>query len=101
MDILDKIQQLMDDRDWSTYKLAKQADLPESTLMNLFRRNHAPTFATLDAICKACGITLAQFFTEGENSVVLTQDQQHILSKWSTLTEKQKSILLELISNMN
>lgn len=101
MDILDRIRQLMDERGWTTYKLAKQADLSESTLMNLFRRNHAPTFATLDAICKACGITLAQFFTDGGSSIVLTEEQQNLLTKWSTLTEKQKTILLELINSIN
>ena len=38
----------------------------------------------------------AQFFAEGEE-VQLTEEQQKLFSKWSTLTDRQKQILLELM----
>lgn len=41
-------------------------------------------------------ITLAQFFAKGEE-VQLTEKQQKLFSKWSTLTDRQKQILLELM----
>ncbi|WP_198528800.1 helix-turn-helix domain-containing protein, partial [Kineothrix alysoides] len=61
MDIQGRIKQLMQERKWTDYKLAKQANLSESTITNIFKRNNSPSFNTLEAICKACGITLAQF----------------------------------------
>lgn len=100
MDIQEKIKQLMEEREWTDYKLAKQANLSESTITNIFKRNNSPTFNTLEAICRACGITLAQFFTENGNPIVLTEEQQTLLVKWSVLTEKQKKILIDLISNI-
>ena len=41
-------------------------------------------------------VDLAQFFAEGEEAQ-LTEDQQILFSKWSTLTDRQKQILLELM----
>ena len=62
----------------------------------MFNRNNAPTLPTLEAVCKAFGLTLAQFFAESEG-VQLTEEQQKLFSKWSTLTDRQKQILLDLM----
>lgn len=100
MDIQSKIRHHMNERGWTDYKLSKMSGLSETTVKNIFKRNNAPTFSTLENICNAFGLTLAQFFSEGNDPVVLTEEQRNILAKWSTLNEKQKSILLELISNI-
>ena len=96
MDAQKRIKQLMKERDWTDYRLAKESGLSHSTVTNMFNRNNAPTLPTLEAVCKAFGITLAQFFAEGEESR-LTEEQQKLFSKWSTLTDRQKQILLELM----
>lgn len=100
MNIQERLEQIKKERNWTNYQLAKRAGLSETTVTNLFKRNNAPTFYTLEAICSACGITLAQFFTEGNEAVALTEEQKNLFIKWSRLNEKQKSILLELISNI-
>ena len=96
MDTQKRIRELMEERNWTDYRLAKEANLSHSTVTNMFNRNNAPTLPTLEAVCRAFGITLAQFFAEGEE-VQLTKEQQKLFSKWSTLTDRQKQILLELI----
>ena len=96
MDTQKRIRELMEERKWTDYRLAKEAKLSHSTVTNMFNRNNAPTLPTLEAICRAFGITLAQFFAEGEE-VQLTKEQQKLFSKWSTLTDRQKQILLELM----
>lgn len=95
-----RLQQLKDERNLTNYELAKKAGLSETTVTNLFKRNNAPTFSTLEAICFAYGITLSQFFTEENDMVTLTDEQKTLITKWSTLSNKQKNILLELISNI-
>ena len=62
MDVLAKLRDLLDERGWSEYKLAKKAGLNESTIANIYRRNTVPTIATLEAICGAFGITMSEFF---------------------------------------
>ena len=99
MDAQRRIKQLMEERSWTDYRLAKESNLSHSTVTNMFNRNNAPTLPTLEAVCKAFGITLAQFFTEG-NSPELTEEQRILFAKWSTLKDNQKQALLTLIDTM-
>lgn len=62
MDTQKRIKELMAERGWTDYRLAKEANLSHSTITNMFNRNKAPTPPTLEAVCQAFGITLAQFF---------------------------------------
>ena len=99
MDAQRRIKQLMEERSWTDYRLAKESGLSHSTVTNMFNRNNAPTLPTLEAVCQAFGITLAQFFTEG-NSPELTEEQRILFAKWSTLKDDQKQALLALIDTM-
>lgn len=97
MDILGRIKQLLDDRDWSMYKLSKASGVPQSTLSNMFSRNNVPSIGTLEDICKGFGITLSQFFATGSEPVSLDSEQVELLERWAALSEEQKKALLELI----
>ena len=66
----------------------------------MFNRNNAPTLPTLEAVCGAFGITLAQFFSEGNGPAEFTEEQRTLFSKWSTLNDEQKKALLALINTM-
>ena len=100
MDILDRIRQLRDERGWSNYKLAKEADISEGSLNNLFRLNNQPTIPTLEAICKGFDMSLSQFFAESNEAVVLSEEQREMLGIWATLNKEQKAALLELLKKM-
>ena len=95
-----RIKQLMAERGWTDYQLAKEADLSHSTISNMFNRNNAPTLPTIEALCRAFRITLSQFFAEGSESVELTERQREMLLRWNTLTEEQQKKLLDLMSTM-
>ena len=73
MDVLDRIKQLMDQRGWSVYRLCKESGLAQSTLSHVFHKDSEPTISTLETICKAFGLTLGEFFAEGQ-SVPLTEE---------------------------
>ena len=45
-------------------------------------------------ICTGFGITLAQFFCEG-NMVELSDDQKELFERWISLTGDQKRVLLD------
>ena len=95
-----RIKQLMEERGWTDYRLAKEANLSHSTITNLFKRNNAPTLPTLEVICRAFGITLSQFFAEGGKAVEMTDEQRELFTKWSVLTEQQKKILLDFLNTL-
>ena len=94
-----KIRQMMEARQWTEYRLAKEAGLSQSTIANIYRRNTVPSVATLEVICKAFGITLSQFFCTG-NIVELTDEQKEMFDRWVTLTPRQKSLLHDLMNDM-
>ena len=100
MDAQKRIKQLMGERGWTDYRLAKEANLSHSTITNVFKRNNAPTLPTLEVIWRAFGIALAQFFAEGGEAVEIADEQRELFAKGSTLTEKQKALLLEFIGTL-
>lgn len=102
MNTLDRINQLMEERSWSKYKLAKMCGMSLSTISNMFRRNASPTVDTIQHICDAFGITLSQFFdVDGDSTTVhLTQEQKQLFDKWAMLTPEQKELLSKLVDNM-
>ena len=99
MDANERIRKLMKERGWTEYRLAKETGLSQSTIANLFKRNNLPTIATLETICKGFGITLAQFFCDG-NMIELSDEQKELFDRWVILTHEQKQLLFGLIKNM-
>lgn len=99
LDAKARIQQLLSERKWSEYRLAIEAGLSQSTVANIFNRNTTPSIATLEAICEGFGITLGQFFSEGE-LVELLPEQQEMFDVWLALTKEQKAALAQLIRAM-
>lgn len=98
MDPIQRIDQLMQERNWTDYRLAAESGLSSSTIANIHRRNTVPSITTLEAICKAFGISLSQFFAdENVNYVHLTDEQFEFFNRWMFLTNAQKSIINELI----
>jgi len=100
MDILDRIRQLKDERGWSNYRLAKEAEISEGSLNNLFRLNHQPTMPTLEAICKGLDISLSQFFAGENEAVVLNCKQKEMLDVWNKLDQEQRETLLEFLKKI-
>lgn len=100
MDTHSRLRQLMAERGWTAYRLAKASGLSESTLANIFKRNTVPSIATLEAICSAFGISLAQFFAENK-MVELAPDLKELFDSWVSLTPEQKQAVLQMIRAMN
>jgi len=101
MDILEKIRRYRIERNWTEYQLAEKSELPQSTISTWYRKNQIPTIPSMEKICRAFQITLAQFFTDDNAEIVtLTKTQSEILREWNRLTERQKTIVLDLLKEM-
>ena len=98
MNILEKIREYRLERNWTEYQLAEFSEIPQSTISSWYRKNQIPTILSLEKICKAFDITLAQFFTdEQEKSLPLTQSQLLLLHEWNRLNERQKEAFLNFL----
>lgn len=97
MDIIKKIESMRKSRGLSKYKLATEAGLTQSTYDTMVKRNTPPKIETLQCICNAFGITLAQFFAQDEKAEVLTQEERLFLSHFRSLSPSKRQAVLELI----
>lgn len=90
--IIRHIKELLEERGWSVYRLAKETNLPTATLYNLFRRKTSLSFFTLNDIVHALGITMADFFAEGPRPD-LTEREQCFLQYFNLLDKRKKKAL--------
>lgn len=100
MDVINRIDNLMKERNWTDYKLSVESGLSSSTIANIHRRNTVPSIPTIEAICSAFGISLSQFFCEDASFVELNEEQQELFNKWITLTDTQKKLIQSLIDEL-
>ena len=100
MNALSRIEQLRIERGWSVNELAKRSGLTQSTLSSQYSKNYNPTISTLESICAGFGITITQFFADGDEAVLLTERQKAMLSKWDALSEAQKDALLKFLDTL-
>lgn len=100
MDIHERLNNLMEERGWTEYKLSKACGLSESTIANIFRRGTMPSIATLATICSGFGISLSQFFAEGE-MVELSPELKELFGNWVNLTAEQKAAVYTVIKAFN
>ena len=96
MDVKERLIQLQQQRGWTDYKIAKEAGLSSNTVSNIYRRNNVPSIPTLEALCKAFDITMAQFFAE-DNLVELTPEMMDLVERWAALTDDQKAAVWQVI----
>ena len=96
MDVKKRMQELLDQRGWSMYRLSQEADIPWSTVRNVMKKNTEPMISTLEILCKGLGISLSQFFDVDEQGG-LTADQRRMLDMWGMLNERERAAVLEMI----
>lgn len=99
-DVLKEITRLRTERGWTEYELAKRSGLEQSTVSTWYRKKQVPRLQTLEKVCHGLGVTLSQFFAEGEDPVSLSPTQREMLEHWSALEPKQQEIILDLLRNI-
>ena len=96
IDVLEKINSLRKERNWTIYKLSEEAMVSQSTMSNMFTRKTMPSLYTLDRICDAFEITLSEFFDNGADNV----DETKIMSLFRQLNEKDRKTVIALATHL-
>lgn len=100
-DTLLKIQQLMNEREWSIYKLSKASSIPYSSLNSLFLKNNQPTVSTLEKLCAGLNITMSEFFADNtpfrEVDRALNDEERLLLSHFRKLGKQNRHTAIILI----
>lgn len=102
VDVIQRIRQLNQARQWTEYRLAKEAGLSQSTISNLMARGNSPTLFTLTRICNAYDITLAQFFCgcDRPDNPELAQELYHLSSLYQRLSPYQRKEIIHMMDDM-
>ena len=92
-DVIPKIKMLCKERGLSNYALAKQAEIPYSTLNNMLNRpKNVPTIYTLNKICNGLGISLEDFFAETPEKKHLSSEEIQLLEIWNHMKRNEKDL---------
>ena len=97
IDILARITGHRISRNWTEYQLAQKSGIPQSTISTWYRKKMLPTLSSLDKICRAFDMTMAQFLSENDGLTEITPDQRELLDKWELLSPIQKKAFLDLM----
>ena len=72
-----------------------------STLTNMMHRGTCPSLTTIENVCEAYGITLAEFLYGQDDLIHLNAEQKRHLDRWNLLTEKQQRAVELFIDGLN
>ena len=99
IDILEKIYILREKNNWTEYRLAMEAGLPQGTISSWYTKNKTPSFASIEKVCKAFGLTVSQFFAENYDFIDLSDEEKEFLKKWHALSEDEKKIVMRILNS--
>ena len=71
-----------------------------SQLGKIVSKESIPTIPTIEKICDAFGITLAQFFTKDGIRPDLSAGQLELVETWEYLDDKEREILLTFVRSL-
>lgn len=98
--VIARINALCEARGWTYYRLAKESDIPYSTLNTMLHKTYVPTIPSLIKLCDGFGITMAQFFSERDETVMLTKDQKTCLTQWDRLDAHSQELALAYMEGL-
>ena len=92
-----RIIELCEKHKISRYRLSQ---LTQTALGKIVSKESIPTIPTIEKICDAFGITLAQFFTKDGIRPDLSAGQLELVETWEYLDDKEREILLTFVRSL-
>lgn len=99
-DPLERIRSLCRERQWSIYQLAKASGIAYSTLNTLLNSKNMPSLPTLQKICGAFGISMADFFHPQSGFQHLTADQEECMTLFTALSPEDKKLAIAYLKGL-
>ena len=102
-DKLVRLDLLLKERHWSLYRLSKEADIPYSTLRNLYSRNNEPTIPTLKKICQGLNLDISVFFEDEPpicRELIYTNDEIDLVIDYRSLKNSEKNLLKAYLAGL-
>lgn len=98
--VIARINELCKARGWSYYRLSKASGIPYSTLNTMLHKSNVPSVPSLIKLCNGFGISMAQFFSEHDETAMLTEDQKEFLRYWNLLGNRNKELVMTYMKGL-
>ncbi len=101
MTVQQRILELIEQRGWSKYKLAKESGLYLTTVYDWFnKKSFTPDRQSIEYICSALGITVAEFYSGVEESN-LDEQQILLLELFDKVPVDKRQIIFDLLRTLS
>ncbi len=97
---MERIDELCRQRNISKYRLSQITGISQSAFSKMARQQSSLSLETLQRICEAFGISMAQFFSETGEYPDLTAQQKQLLHFWTLLDGKKRDYALLMVEKM-
>lgn len=95
-----RLKQIRENMGFKIVDLAKSINISHSYLSEIEQGKKLPSFKTLQSICSAMGITLAEFFDDGTRPTPIPDHLKPLLEQARDLTPEQAELLANFIKTM-
>ena len=96
MKLGEKLKKLRDDRGMSMYRLTQMTGVSGHHIKGIEQGTRQPTIETLNKLVNALGSSLADIFSDDDNSVRLDEDERRLIENYRMVSEEKKSVLLNM-----
>ena len=100
MDIINRINELCEERGISKYRLSQLTGISQSAFSKMNRQQSSLTIENVKRICDALGISLAQFFSDDQIYPDLTEDQKNLIDFWKLLSLSKREFVLDMMKKL-
>jgi len=98
--LVDRIDSLRVENDFSIYELALKSDVSINTIKYLYKKKSFPNISTLYNICEAFEIPIWTLFCDESEFSNLTKKKFLLINNYDKLSETSKRLLIELSENL-
>lgn len=95
IDLVSRINDLLNKKGWTAYELSKQTGISTNTIYD-WNKGAIPSLSNVVKVCEALDITVEQFFC-GIDNYKLTGDETKILNEWLLLSDPEKNAIMNII----
>jgi len=101
MTVQERIKELLNKKQWSKYKLAKEAGLYPTTVYDWFNDRHfTPDRQSIELVCAALNVSLSEFYS-GVDENDLDEEQMLLLELFAKVPKNKRKVVFELLRNLS
>lgn len=99
MDVKERIDNLRMSKGWTLNRLAAEIGVADTTVYSWFNeQSYQPSRKTIDEVCEAFGITLAEFYSEIDLDKA-TAKEIVLVEAFRAVPDEQKDQVIEIVKS--